>query len=72
MNSHLKCSIAECKARLKEIDSMDLKQLETYATKCSTCGNWILKDDPIANETYRKVSLKWAEEFNNAIMKKGA
>ncbi|WP_263833766.1 hypothetical protein [Sulfurospirillum oryzae] len=68
MNSSLKCSIAECKARLIEIDSMDLAQLETYATKCATCGNWILKDDPVANKTYEKVSLRWAEEFNNALI----
>ena len=73
MDNNLKCSLSECKARLKEIDSMDLTQLEMYASKCSTCGNWILKDDHTANETYQKVSLKWAEEFNNEIMiRKGA
>jgi hypothetical protein len=52
----LKCSIAECKARLREIDSMSLSELEKYSTKCSTCGNWFLKDNKIADETYRKVS----------------
>lgn len=68
MNHGLKCSIAECKARLKEIDGMDLAQLEKYATKCSTCGNWIHKDNAVAQETYQKVSLKWAEAFNQAIL----
>lgn len=66
----LKCSLAECKARFKEIDSMGLNELEKYSTKCSTCGNWLLKDNPVANETYKKVSLKWAEAFNKSIMKK--
>lgn len=72
MSNTLKCSIAECRARFKEIDGMGLSELETYATKCSTCGNWILKDEKVAQETYQKVSIKWAEAFNNAIMKRGA
>lgn len=66
----LKCSIAECKARLAEIDSMDLPTLEKYATKCSTCGNWFHKDNDVAEKTYQKVSLKWAEAFNKANMRK--
>lgn len=66
----LKCSIAECKARLKEIDSMSLTELNSYATKCSNCGNWLLKDNQVANETYKKVSLKWAEAFNKTNMKR--
>lgn len=66
----LKCTIAECKARLKEVDTMDLASLETYATKCSTCGNWFLKDNTVAQETYNKVSLKWAEAFNKAHLKR--
>ncbi len=66
----LKCSIAEYKARLREIDSMSLSELEKYSTKCSTCGNWFLKDNKIADETYRKVSLKWAEAYNKANMKR--
>lgn len=66
----LKCSIAECKARLHEADSMSLEELEKYTTKCSTCGNWFLKDNQVANETYQKVSLKWAETFNKANMKR--
>jgi len=65
----LKCTLAECKARLKEIDYMNLDELEHYATRCATCGNWILKDDSVAQETYQKVSLKWAEEFNKALIK---
>lgn len=66
----LKCSLAECKALLKKVDSMSLAELEEYATRCSTCGNWILKDDPIAHETYMKVSTKWAEAFNKALLEK--
>ena len=65
----LKCSLSECKARLSEIDSMDLQTLEKYATKCSTCGNWILKDNEVAQKTYQTVSLKWAEAFNKAHLK---
>ncbi|WP_041960103.1 hypothetical protein [Sulfurospirillum arsenophilum] len=65
----LKCSLAECKARLKAVDNMSLSELEEYATRCSTCGNWILKDDAVANETYMKVSTKWAESFNQALLK---
>ncbi len=66
----LKCSISECKGRLKEADSMGLSELEKYSVKCSTCGNWLLKNDPVANETYKKISLKWAEAFNKALMRK--
>lgn len=68
--SELKCSISECKERLKEADSMSLIELEKYTTKCSSCGNWFLKNDPVANETYKKISLKWAESFNKANLKK--
>ena len=66
----LKCSTTECKARLQEVDSMSLAELEKYSTQCSTCGNWFLKDDKVANETYQQVSLKWAEAFNKANMKR--
>ena len=69
-NNELKCSIAECKARLKEADSMSLEELEKFSTKCSTCGNWLLKNNQVADETYKKISLKWAEAFNKANMKK--
>ncbi len=66
----LKCTIAECKARLAQVDKMNLTELNSYANKCSTCGNWFLKDDKIAQKTYEKVSLKWAEEFNKQALKK--
>ncbi|KFL33825.1 MULTISPECIES: hypothetical protein [unclassified Sulfurospirillum] len=68
-SSPLKCSLSECKARLKTVDGMSLTELEEYATRCSTCGNWILKDDPIAHETYMKISTKWAESFNKSLLK---
>jgi len=64
----LKCSLSECKARLKAVENMSLVELEEYATRCSTCGNWILKDDSIANETYMKISTKWAESFNQSLL----
>ena len=67
-STSLKCSLSECKARLKAVENMSLTELEHYATRCSTCGNWRLKDDPIANETYMKVSTKWAESFNQALL----
>lgn len=68
-SSPLKCSLSECKSRLKAVDGMSLAELEEYATRCSTCGNWILKDAPIAHETYMKISTKWAENFNNSLLK---
>ena len=64
----LKCSLSECKSRHKEVDVMSFEDLAKYASKCSTCGNWFLKDNIIAQETYQKVSLKWAEEFNKITM----
>ena len=67
-NSNLKCSLAECKARLQGIDKMSLDELEEYATRCSTCGSWILKDNPMANETYNKISTRWAEKFNQSLL----
>ncbi len=63
----LKCSIGECKKRLVQVDSMSLEELEHYAARCSTCGNWILKDNAVAQETYQKVSLAWAEAYNKAM-----
>lgn len=60
----LKCTLAECKARFLKIDKMNISELNTYSEQCSNCGNWILKEHKIAQKTYRKVSLKWAEEFN--------
>jgi len=69
-NPPLKCSPTECKARLKEANTMSLAELDEYATRCSTCGNWILKDDPIAHATYMEVSTKWAEAFNKALLEK--
>ena len=67
-NMSLKCSLSECKARLKAVENMSLSELEEYATRCSTCGNWILKDDPTANATYTKISTKWAEAFNQSLL----
>ncbi len=66
--NELKCSLSECRARQKEVDTMSFDDLQNYADKCSTCGNWVLKDNIIAQETYQKVSLKWAEEFNKITM----
>ena len=66
----LKCSIAECKQRFSQVDSMGLPELEKFASKCSTCGNWFLKDNTVAQKMYDKVSLKWAEGFNKATMKR--
>lgn len=63
----LKCSLSECKAKYNEIDKMSFAELAHYADRCSTCGNWFLKDSNVAQETYQKVSLKWAEEFNNNL-----
>ncbi|AFL69064.1 hypothetical protein [Sulfurospirillum barnesii] len=64
----LKCSLMECKARLRDVDKMSLEELEEYATRCATCGNWILKDHAIANQTYLKISTKWAEKFNQSLL----
>ena len=69
-STNLKCSLAECKARLKAVEGMSLAELEEYATRCSTCGNWILKDDQTAHATYMKISTKWAESFNKALLEK--
>ncbi len=66
----LKCSIAECKQRFNQVKNMGLSELEKYTSRCSTCGNWFLKDNAVAQKTYDKVSLTWAEAFNYAIMKR--
>jgi len=66
----LKCSIAECKQRFHQVKNMGLSELEKYASRCSTCGNWFLKDNAVAQKTYDKVSLKWAEAFNSATMRR--
>lgn len=70
MAESLKCSIAECKKRLAQVDTMSFSELEKYNVKCGNCGSWILKETKIANDTYNKVSNKWAVEFMNKLLKK--
>ena len=70
MAESLKCSIAECKKRLAQVDGMSFSELEKYNVKCGNCGSWILKETQVANDTYNKVSNKWAVEFMNKLMKK--
>lgn len=69
--SGLKCSASECKKRLEEVKDMPFEELEKYNTKCASCGEWIIKDEKFANQTYDAISNRWAEQFmNNLIHKK--
>lgn len=68
--SNVKCTLKECKERFYQVDTMDFEALCKYADKCATCGNWILKENSVVQKTYNKVSLKWAEKFNEQHMKK--
>ena len=68
-NDNLKCSVEECKQRMKQVDTMSFKELTEYTNKCALCGNWVLKDNKVAQETYQKISLKWAETFNKNLFK---
>jgi len=61
----LKCTEAECKKRFTEVKSMSFSELEKYTTKCASCGDWIFKEQEIANKTYNAVSSRWAQEFMN-------
>ena len=70
MAETIKCSISECKKRFADVDKMSFSELEKFAARCGSCGNWILKETKVANDTYNKVSNKWAEEFMNQMMKK--
>ena len=66
----LKCSVAECKKRLVDVKNMGFSDLEKYNTKCQNCGDWIFKEEEVANKTYNAVSNKWAEEFMNNMIKR--
>ena len=66
----LKCTDSECRKRLVEVKSMSFSDLEKYNTKCGNCGDWIFKEQDVANKTYNAVSVKWAEEFMNQQLKK--
>lgn len=68
-SNNLKCSESECKKRLKNVETMSLSELAYYADRCSTCGNWFLKNNKIADKTYQSISLKWAEKFNSNQIK---
>lgn len=68
--ANLKCSILECKKRKSDVKNMSFSELEKYNTKCCNCGDWILKDEQVANETYHAVSTTWAEKFMNKVMGK--
>jgi len=49
---------------------MNFSELEKYNKKCGNCGDWIFKEQEVANKTYNAVSVKWAEEFMNQQLKK--
>ena len=66
----LKCTDTECKKILKKTKYMSFAELEKFNTKCATCGDWIFKEQKIANETYNAVSTKWAEEFMKKIFQR--
>ena len=59
----LSCSHIKCRKRLADVKSMSFEELEKYNTKCGNCGDWIFKEQEIANRTYNAVSNRWAEEF---------
>jgi hypothetical protein len=63
------CTESECKRRFADVKNMDLSELEKYCTKCAKCGNWLFKDNEIANKTYEAISNRWAEEFMSNLMK---
>jgi len=66
----LECSDSECKKRLSQVEGMSFSELEKYNRKCGDCGDWIFKEQEIANKTYNAVSVKWAEEFMNQQLNK--
>lgn len=59
----LTCSVAECKKRLADVKNMSYSELEKYNIQCQNCGDWIFKEQEVANKMYNEVSVKWAEEF---------
>jgi 1-deoxy-D-xylulose 5-phosphate reductoisomerase len=67
----LSCSSAECKRKFYGVKNMSFEELEKYNTKCSNCGDWIFKEQEIANKTYNAVSNRWAEEFMYKRVKRG-
>lgn len=66
----LKCSDSECKKRLGQVKHMSFSELEKYNTQCANCGDWIFKEQEVANKTYNAVSVKWAEEFMKEQLKR--
>lgn len=62
------CSIDECKKRFKLVDTMSFNELEQFSTKCSSCGNWFLKDNKILNKTCEKVCTTFAEKHNEKLL----
>ncbi len=68
--TQLSCTDAECKKRFSRVNNMSFNELEKYNTKCSNCGDWIFKEQKMANKTYNAVSVKWAEEFMNKQLKR--
>lgn len=68
--TELKCSVAECKKRKIDVKNMSMSELEKYNIKCQNCGDWIFKEQSVANDTYNAVSNRWAEEFMKKLIKK--
>jgi len=67
----LSCSDSECRKRLTDVKTMSFEELEKYNTKCGNCGDWLFKQQEVANKTYNAVSNKWAEEFMKNTIKRG-
>lgn len=66
----LTCTDSECKKRLTDVKNMSFSELEKYNSQCGSCGDWIFKEQEIANKTYNAVSVKWAEEFMNQQLRR--
>ena len=65
----LRCSDSECKRRLTDVKNMSFEELSKYNVKCCNCGDWIFKEQEVANKTYNAVSIRYAEEFMRKMLR---
>ncbi len=61
---NLKCTEVECKQKRGNFIVMDMERLSTQIQQCETCNSGVFKTHPVAAQTYKNISLLWAERHN--------
>lgn len=67
----LKCSEKVCKKKSLQFCDMNIDQLSEQIKLCEMCNHGVFKKNLTARNTYRILSILWAEGYNQKIGKLG-